>query len=57
MPVWKGLPISRLHVDPAFLAAAIQRYVEQSEHRHAIGTEDELIRLRSTLAVSVVSTG
>jgi hypothetical protein len=36
----------RLHVDAEFLAAVIRRYVDHPEIREAIGTADELSRLR-----------
>jgi hypothetical protein len=44
------IPVSDLHVDPSFLAAAIRHYVGHPEHRYAIGTADELGRLQSTLS-------
>jgi hypothetical protein len=44
-----GLPVGRLHIDPAFLAGTVRHYVEQPWHRPAIGTEAELDRLRSVL--------
>jgi hypothetical protein len=50
-PVWgrfppsADIPVGWLHVDPAFLATAIRRYVEHHEARAAIGTAEELARL------------
>ncbi|WP_433551012.1 hypothetical protein ACQP08_24935 [Micromonospora zamorensis] len=49
-PVAYPLPITRLHVDPTFLANTVRHYVEHPEHRPAIRTESELDRLRSALA-------
>ncbi|MFF0470648.1 hypothetical protein ACFYPX_24835 [Micromonospora zamorensis] len=49
-PVPSPLPTGPLHVDPAFLAETIRHYVEHPEHRAAIGTQQELDRLRAALA-------
>jgi hypothetical protein len=48
-PFSEDLPAGWLHVDPAFLAAAVRHYVEHPEHRAAIGTAEELTRLRSAV--------
>ncbi|MFU8874595.1 hypothetical protein [Micromonospora sp. SL4-19] len=49
-PPSEDLPIGWLHVDPAFLAGAVRHYVEHPEDRAAIGSVDELARLRGRLA-------
>lgn len=46
---------SYLDVDPGFLAAVVRHYVDQPDHRHAIGTPDELTRLRTALLGAGVS--
>ncbi|MEU5905441.1 hypothetical protein ABZ780_13825 [Micromonospora sp. NPDC047467] len=45
-PVPFSLPMAPLHIDPTFLAETIRHYVEHPEHRSAIGTQDELDRVR-----------
>jgi hypothetical protein len=44
------IKLTYLAADPAELAAAINQYVANPEHRPAIGTVTELDRLRATLA-------
>lgn len=46
-PSTVDISIMRLHVDAAFLAGAIRHYVDHPADRAAIGTADELTRLRS----------
>lgn len=49
-PARVNVPVGQLAVSPEFLAATIRHYAEQPERRPAIGTGDELARLRSELA-------
>jgi hypothetical protein len=46
---WFSVKTGSLAVDPHFLAAAVRHYVDHPEHRPAIGSEAELIRLRAAL--------
>ncbi|RZU49486.1 hypothetical protein EV385_1236 [Krasilnikovia cinnamomea] len=46
---WR-LPADRLHVDPAFLALSLRRYLDHPEHRQAIGTAEEIAALRDSAA-------
>jgi hypothetical protein len=46
-PSSEDIPIGWLHVDPAFLAAALRHYVAHPEDRAAIGSTEELTRLQS----------
>ncbi|BFU43141.1 hypothetical protein KRMM14A1004_13780 [Krasilnikovia sp. MM14-A1004] len=48
------LRADRLHVDPAFLAHTLRRYLDHPEHRPAIGTEEELAALRAAFTPSPV---
>ncbi|GAB1693677.1 hypothetical protein [Krasilnikovia sp. M28-CT-15] len=42
------LSADRLHVDPAFLALSLRRYLDHPEHRSAIGTAGELVALHDS---------
>jgi hypothetical protein len=48
-----AIPFAWLDIDPAYLAAAIRSYAEHPEYRAAIGTAEELDRLRSAGEVRV----
>ncbi|GGK30393.1 hypothetical protein GCM10010124_23960 [Pilimelia terevasa] len=54
LPLAPGVevPLSWLWVDPLFLARAVRHYAAHPEHRAAIGTPLELIRLRAALAAA-----
>jgi hypothetical protein len=48
-PPPQRLPVDSLQVDDAYLAAVIRHYLDNPDHRAAIGTADELARLDATL--------
>jgi hypothetical protein len=51
-PPREDIPAGLLHIEPAFLAAAVRHYVEHPEHRAGIGTAEELTRLKAALTAS-----